>query len=251
MLTACFDIDKFGDHEISLFERPARPARNYASKKPTDMVHVARVLKWDRGLHCLFMDRDPRDVVVSQHGSRPGEYWCDYPIWARNQCLVAGLRGHPRVHVCRYEDLVRDPDRAQAAIAAAFPFLLQRHAFSEFEKVSQSSDAAQLALKGVRAISDKSVGAWRQDLPRVAAQLRDHPNMAQGVVEAGYAEDASWVAAVEGVVPSEATSVRVSDGRLHGPMHGKGPLARRVARIRRRLGTLAQEGRYVLGALLG
>lgn len=246
LLTSCFEIDKFGEHEISLFERPKAPERFYASKKPTDLIHVKRLLNWDSKLYCLLMDRDPRDVVVSQHGSRPGEYWCDFPIWERNRQIADQLSGHPRFHLCRYEDLVRDPDSEQGKIAAAFPFLIRKHAFTDFERVSQSSQAAQLALKGVRRISSNSVGSWQKDLPRVAAQLRDFPQMAQAVADAGYAEDISWARACDGVAPDNRESVRA----LHDPLRGKGRVSRYVARLRRRAATLALESRYALTSLL-
>ena len=247
LLTSCFRIEKFGDHEISLFERPERAASDYASKKPMDLVHVKRVIGWDKHLNCLFMDRDPRDIVVSQHGSRPGEYWCDFPAWERNQKLIADLQGHPRVHVCRYEDLVSDPDSAQAQIAAAFPFLQRTYNFSDFDKVSQSSQAAQLALKGVRKISAKSVGTWQQDLPRVAAQLRAYPRMAKAVVANGYADDIAWADVCADVAPNNVKSVRAS----HDLLRNKQGLSLHLALIRRRAASFSQEAGYVLRNLLG
>lgn len=247
LLTSCFDIAKFGDHEISLFERPRQPLGNYASKQPMDLVHVRRVINWDRNLHCIFMDRDPRDIVVSQHGSRPGEYWCDFPVWERNQQLIASLRDHPRVHICRYEDLVSDPGAAQARIAAAFPFLKRTHDFVDFEKVSQSSQTAQLALKGVRQISTDSVGSWRRNLPRIAAQLRAHPRMAEAVVAGGYADSADWADICKDIVPDDTESVRAR----HDALRDKQGMARLIARLHRRAGSLSQETGYVLRSLVG
>ncbi|AEI96553.1 hypothetical protein [Roseobacter litoralis] len=242
LLTSCFDIDKFGKHEISLFEYPKEASANYASKKPTDLIHVKRLLAWDKKMHCLYMDRDPRDIVVSQHGSRIGEYWCDFPQWRRNERLIAHLRDHPRIHICRYEDLVMNPDHEQDLILARFPFLAKVHSFSNFEKVSQSSEAAQKALKGVRKISAKSVGTWRSDLPRVAAQLRAHPDMAEAVVAAGYAKDTSWTTACDGVDPDEAQSIRAQYAALRNKRGG----ALVWGRVQRRLRSFAQEARYAL-----
>lgn len=243
LLTSCFDVGKVGSHEVSLFQAPSDIRGPYASKKPTDLVHATRVLRWDPSLHIIYMQRDPRDIVVSEHGSRPGEYWCDYDVWQRNQRLRSGIAGHQRFLECRYEDLVHAPDREQARIAAAFPFLQTRHLFSEFEKVSQTSESANLALKGVRAISGSSVGSWRNKLPRLAAQLQAHPEMTRGLVDSGYEPDALWVAALEGVIPDNQESVRA----MHNVLRNKGPVSKLVARIARRMGTFRDEGLYALG----
>lgn len=243
LLCACFDIEKFGDHEVSLFEAPPNPAGPYASKKPTDFIHVTRVMRWDPSLHVIYMQRDPRDVVVSEHGTQKGEYWCDFLIWKRNQDLLPRLAGHPRFYECRYEDLVTDPDAEQARIVGAFTFLRQIHRFSEFDKVSQSSEAAQFALKGVRKISPKSVGSWKANLPRIAAQLEEYPAMAAAVVEAGYADDEGWADACAGVEPDKRESVRGRNRALRGLSGRK--LA--LARYRRRLGTFWDELLYALG----
>ena len=53
LLTACFEIDKFGRHEVSLFRYPARPEGAFASKKPTDFVHVCRLMRWDPMLYVI------------------------------------------------------------------------------------------------------------------------------------------------------------------------------------------------------
>lgn len=242
LLTSCFEIGKFGDHEISLFSYPDQPRGPYASKKPTDFVHVCRLMRWDPRLYVIYMQRDPRDVIISRHNKHPDRYWCDFDVWQRNQALLPRLAGHPRFLECRYEDLVADPDRVQAELAQRFAFLRQVHPFSEFHKVGQSSQAAQLALNGIRKVSSDSVGKWRGNLPRVAAQMRRFPDMAQQVVAVGYESDPSWAAVLSGVEPDRSESVR---GELD-VLRGKGRAARVALRLRRRLGTLADEARYVI-----
>lgn len=243
LLTSCFEIEKFGDHEVSLFHAPRSPAGPFASKKPTDLVHAARVIRWDKALHVIYMQRDPRDVIVSEHGSRRGEYWCDFNVWQHNQRLLPKISGNPRFIECKYENLVRDPDAEQTRIAEAYPFLKTKFKFSEFEQVSQASDAANLALKGVRAISPASVGTWRRNLPRIAAQLSAYPELAQAVVDAGYASDIHWTDCVAGITPDHRESVRA----LHNVLRGKGPAALAAARILRRSKSFRDEAMYALG----
>lgn len=243
LISACFDIQKVGDHEVSLFHAPKDATGPIVSKKPTDLVHAARVLRWDKRLHVIYMQRDPRDIVVSEHGSRPGEYWCDFDVWRRNQRLRDKIGQHDRLFECRYETLVRDPDAEQARIAEAFPFLRLRHRFSKFEEVSRTSTRADLALKGVRAVSGDSIGKWQQNLPRVAAQLHVHPDMAEAVVSAGYERNTGWTKACHGIRPDQRESVR----SLHNSLRGKGPLATAGARLIRRGRTFRDEALYALG----
>lgn len=243
LLVSCFKIEKFGDHEISLFKRPVDPKGPYASKQPMDFIHVCRVLRWDPMLHVIYMQRDPRDVVVSQHGGQPGRYWCDFDLWQRNQDLLPRLANHPRFFECRYEDLVTGPDQVQDVLAKKFPFLEKQHAFSEFDQVSQSSASAQLALKGVRKISSDSVGKWRSDMPRIAAQSKDFPCMSDYLVATGYEADHTWLSLLQAVIPDNSESVRAE----HNIMRNKSRTAQLPMRISRRLSTLFDEIRYVAG----
>jgi hypothetical protein len=241
LVTACFDIEKWGNPEMGIFHGPAVPTRPYTSKMPMDLIHVSRLLRWDPMLHVVYMQRDPRDVVVSQHGMRPEEYWCDFPIWQRNEALMRRLRPHQRLLECRYEDLVADPDREQARLQAAFPFLKPLHAFSDFETVARTSELSRLALKGVRPISSGSVGTWKAHLPRIVYQLQQFPAMAQAVVDSGYADSPAWQEICAGVVPEATDSVR------RDPLRGRSRLVVIPARIRRRLSTMWNELLYVLG----
>ncbi|WP_299357062.1 hypothetical protein [uncultured Shimia sp.] len=243
LLTSCFDIEKLGTHEISLFSGPRHPVRAYASKKPTDLVHVRRLLPWDRSLHVIYMQRDPRDVIVSQHNSHPGEYWCDFPLWERNERLHQKLCGHPRFYVCKYENLVTETEIEQTRIEEVFPFLKRRYDFSQFEMVSRSSEEASLALGGVRTISDASIGTWHKNLPRVSAQLSAYPSLAKAVVRSGYSEDMNWISVCDGIAPDSTESVRAK----HDPLRGKKKLARLFHRIVRRMKTFTDEILYILG----
>jgi hypothetical protein len=243
LLTSCFDVGKFGDHEISLFSYPARPDGVFVSKKPNDFIHVSRVIRWDPMLHVIYMQRDPRDVVTSRHNRQPDRYWCDFDIWRHNDALLPQMRHNPRLFECRYEDLVADPDRVQAEIEARFGFLRRLHAFSDFDKVTTSSAAAQRAMNGVRQVTTSSIGRWRQNLPRLAEQVRRFPDLPQKVVAAGYEPDLSWTAILDGVTPDKAESVR----REHNPLRGSGPLRRRTQKALRRMRSMTAELRYILG----
>ena len=244
LITSCFDIARFGDHEESLFSRPLRPSGDYASKAPTELVHVSRVLNWDPQLFCLYMERDPRDILASRHGSRPGDYWCDFPVWERNRARLARIAPHPRLHICRYEDLVTAPDAAQARMAEAFPFLRQTRPFSAFGRAGTVTEAASQALGGLRPVNAESIGSWRDHLPRIAAQLHEHPALERAVIEAGYEHDPDWARILTGITPDGRASVRAQ----HDPLRTTRGPALIVARATRRLASLRREVRYVWNA---
>jgi hypothetical protein len=243
LITSCFEVEKFGEHEISLFSYPARPGRVFVSKKPTDFIHVCRVMRWDPMLHVIYMQRDPRDVVTSRHNKHPDRYWCDFGVWRYNEDLLPRLSGHPRLYECRYEDLVTDPDRIQSELQGRFGFLKPRHAFSEFDRVTNSSDAARRAMNGVRQISTASIGKWRQNLPRLAGQIQRFPDLPRRVVAAGYETDLAWTGLLADVEPDRADSAR----REHNALRGSGAVRRHAQRTLRRMGTLVDEIRYVCG----
>lgn len=242
LVVGCLDIKGIGTHEVGLFEVDQQPEEPYCTKSPMDLVHVVRLIEWIPHLYSIYMQRDPRDVVVSRHGSAPDQYWCDFDIWHRNQKRFTKIARHPRVMEVRYEELVRDPDRVQAAILKRFAFLNQRHPFSQFHEISQPSDQARAALRGLRKISSSSVSAWRRHLPRLAQQVEAHPNITSALIAAGYEADESWLEALNGVTPDPRPSV----SRLHDPTAGMRLLAYVLHRVRRRVATLHDEARYVI-----
>lgn len=241
LITSCFYIKKFGNHEVSLFEKPKKPTATYISKQPMDFVHVSRVIRWKPLLYCIYMERDPRDIVVSQHGTSPGYYWCDFNIWRKNRNLLETFGQHPRLFVCKYEELVANPNQIQDQLENHFHFLRRRYFFSEFAKVANVSQDASNALKGIRPISTKSVGLWRENLPRLAAQLSEHPDMPRRLIEAGYETDFDWTRMCNGVTPDTRQSVRSAHDRLRGLSWERWVLARALRRAR----TVVAELRYL------
>lgn len=75
----------------------------------------------------IFMIRDPRDVLVSEHGAKPGEPWIKDPKrWIDNALILKKIKEHERVLLIKYEDLVTEPDAIQEKIAVQFGFEINR-----------------------------------------------------------------------------------------------------------------------------
>jgi hypothetical protein len=160
------------------------------------------------------MLRDPREVVVSIHGSAPDQYWSDLPAWRRSVAAARPWFDHPRVHVVRYDELVRDPDGVQQRLAAAMPFLKMLRPFSRFhEAAALEHEQWRVAMRSIRPPSPDALGSWRQHLPRLKAQLEAHGDIAEELVALGFERDREWLSLLDGVTP-EKTSDRESPETL-------------------------------------
>ncbi|WP_133300596.1 sulfotransferase [Seongchinamella sediminis] len=201
LVSTCFASGGYCEHELSIFEPVADVADVYFSKQPNDIRQLRHIFHRDEQLYVIYMGRDPRAVITSKHRENPGQYFCNYRVW--HECDQAAQRyeTHPRFLRLRYEDLVSDADAVQRQIVQRFGFLRQLHPFSEFHLHSQPSAASQRAMNGLREVNRESLDKWRQHLPRVAQQLRDHPGLAADLQRLGYEPDRQWTAVLEGVEP--------------------------------------------------
>ena len=240
LLTAGFRVDSFGEHESSLFDPPPGDSTAYVSKRPRDVLVARQVLKLDPNLWILHIVRDPRDVVVSRHDARPEHYWTNLGIWKRYHAAARRAASSPRFLMLRYEDLVRDPDGAQDEISRFLPFLERTHPFSTFHHHVRISPAANDALRGLRPIDTRSIGAWRSDLPRLAAQLALHGPIQRALVELHYERDDRWQALLRGVAPRNGVS------RMPEFL----PVGQRIAQWRRRRKQLRRHARLRAAAPL-
>lgn len=181
------------NHEISVFEPVPAGQSLYLTKKPPDTLHIHRVFAADEDLHVIAMLRDPRSVITSTHKIKPGVYFSGYKRWREYVDAIEPLRAHPRFLVIRYEDLVTNPDEIQAQVSGRFPFLEQQRDFSAFpEGANVPEGLAAMSLNGVRAFDASRIHGWKEHLARVNGQLRDHPNMVQDLIDAGYETDDEW-----------------------------------------------------------
>lgn len=240
----CFEIEAFGRHEISVFVKPRPEPPLYCSKRPQDILIVPPLLRYDENLWIVFMLRDPRDVIVSQHRLRPGTYWCHLGLWKRRYEIARELWSHPRFSVVRYEDLAERPDEVQRELQERMPFLRMRQRFSEWGR-DRVSEASERALGGVRPVSKESIGSWRSRKGRVRAQLERHGPIERELIALGYEADAAWLKDLEGVEPDRAPSVYAEPGAQVDVVERLGGIARS---LRFHSWRLIETARYRLGA---
>jgi hypothetical protein len=204
-MIACFGIDAYDTHEAGV-SHLRRNAGIYLSKRPGDLPAVQWRLRLDRHFHVICMMRDPRDTVVSRHGSHPDRYWVPLRSWKRQLVVARHLMGHERFILVRYEDLVADPDGTQAGIARRLPFLRAVDTFSHFHLRADPSGPARTALGGLRAVDRQRIGNWRRHLPRLAGQLARHGAITDELIALGYEKDAGWLSLLDGIEPDMTPS---------------------------------------------
>lgn len=199
LMSTCFHCDGRCQHEMSIFHRPPRGEGLFISKQPNDIRQLQHIFGRDDNLHVIYLVRDPRAVITSQHTARPGEYFCNYRIWRACERAAAALSGHPRFIFLKYEDLVAVPDKTQERIEQQFPFLQRIHAFSQYQEFAAPAVAAEAAMSGLRAVGTGSLHKWRQHLPRVAEQYQRYPEMADELIRLGYETNGDWLTVLRDV----------------------------------------------------
>lgn len=192
MMVACFDIDHYCEHERSLFKEPVDTRGVICTKQPREVMFARMAMQVNPDLYIIYMVRDPRDVIVSRHAKQPDQYYASLSFYLRADCYAQQLINHPRFIAVRYEDLVRNPDQVQAEIAKKLTFLKFRHPFSEFHLHANVSSNSVQALNGVRPPDEKSIGKWRQHLPRVAAQTAKFPSVLDILKRYNYEPSDAW-----------------------------------------------------------
>ena len=207
LMIACFEIDAHTQHETRIFCLPPSDANIYLTKAPQDILVIGPLLRIMTNLHVIYMLRDPRDTIVSEHGRSPNRFYSGLRFWKSYSPHGKRLASHPRFTTIRYEDLVTDPDMVQNQLIARMPFLKTKLPFSRFHEVASPSEKSLRAMRGIRPVSPESVGAWRRHLPRIAGQLCEHGSISADLVEYGYERDDSWERSLDGVAPDRQPSL--------------------------------------------
>ena len=198
-MVTCFNIDKQYGHEIRFQKAWARSGEILLTKRPKDSLYMPAVLETDPDFFVIYVLRDPRDVIVSRHGKNKDRYYANFRLWSELHAVARTLYGHEQFIEVKYEDFVTRPDDVQKAIAARFPWLTQRHRFSEYHEHAVVSEQSKRAMHGVRPIAPTSVGLWKENLPRIRGQQELHGPMTPALIECGYETSAEWEAQLSGV----------------------------------------------------
>lgn len=201
MMSNCFDIEVKTKEERRISLAPPRRGKTILTKTPKDIILIKDMLYFIPTLYVIYMLRDPRDVVVSMHPLDKDRYWTTLKEWMLFTKMGEDLKDHPRFITVRYEDLVMHPDDVQEMILQRLPFLKKTVAFSSFDQAAKPSSSYVTALRGLRPVSTKSIGNWKNHKARLAGQMQKFGSISSELIAYGYEKDTSWEHELKGVIP--------------------------------------------------
>lgn len=204
MMSACFEIDLYSEHEDSIYTQPTSEGNIFLTKRPRDILVVGPMLRVMPNLYAIYMLRDPRDIITSKYEKDPERYWTSLQYWKTYTPYGRELQKHPRFITVRYEELVTQPDEVQAYLMHQMWFLKKRARFSCYRELAQPLKDDLDGL--VSPVTCANVGNWRKHLPRVAGQLQKHGSIAQELIEYDYELDDAWLKELKGVTPDTRES---------------------------------------------
>lgn len=128
-----------------------------------------RIERIPHRIHIAYIVRHPFDVLTSHNSTTGRKYHVRPHVYLGNMLALQYLidTKRPNTSIFRYEDLVRDPDAAQARLAA----VLGRPAACSASLIEHSFRAAPeaaAAMHGVRLIDTHSIGKHRNDPGKIA-----------------------------------------------------------------------------------
>lgn len=161
----------------------------WCEKTPRNVLYFPRLIQHFAGrVRLLHIVRDGRDVVLSRHPVREETYWISVERWVNDVRAGIAMMGNPLVHTVRYEDLIRDNDRAVRGICEflELPFVEQIADWHKYATVRENP-----AWDGeVKPLFASSIGKWRSPEHAVrVAELMSHPEAERALRELGYLDE--------------------------------------------------------------
>lgn len=230
MILTCFDIDGPVEAEQRLRRPVPRDRRLICTKCPGEVEAAVAILKLDPRLDVVYLARDPREVITSEHAAYPGRYFTNLRVWRRAARAAARARNHPRFHVVDYRRLVTEPDVVQAELMTVMPWLRPVRRFSDYHLAVDRPNAEWgPAMRQIRPVCPSSLGAWRRHLSRLQGQLHRHGDLGDELIALGYEPDRAWMRLLDGVEPDLTPSVNTETPSLRRRLKERLPRLRDMA----------------------
>ena len=215
MVLTCFDIDGPVEAEQRLRRPVPRDRRLVCTKCPGEVEAAVAILRLDPRLDVVYLARDPREVITSEHAAYPGRYFTNLRVWRRAARAAARAQDHPRFHIVDYRRLVTQPDVVQAELMTAMPWLRPTRRFSDYHLAVERPNAEWApAMRQIRPVCPSSLGAWHRHLPRLQGQIRRHGDLCRDLIALGYEPDRTWMRLLDGVEPDLTLSVNAETQSL-------------------------------------
>ena len=230
MILTCFDIDGPVEAEQRLRKPVPRDRRLICTKCPGEVEAAVAILKLDPRLDVIYLARDPREVITSEHAAYPGRYFTNLRVWRRAARAAARARAQPRFHIVDYRRLVTEPDVVQVELMTAMPWLRPLRPFSQYHLAVDRPNAEWTpAMRSIRPVCPSSLGGLRRHLPRLQGQLTLHGDLADELIALGYERDRAWMRLLDGVEPDLTPSVNTETPSLRRRLKERLPRLRDMA----------------------
>ena len=192
LMSTCFEIDGLIEHEAHVSDNPRKKCNIFLTKHPSGFFAINTAMKFNKRLYGICIIRDPRDAIISYHGSLKQKYWASLRYWIEFLKAYKTLRDNTNILFISYEDLVKSPDKTQNLLIKSFSFLNKKVNFSDFHNFTKPSSKSKLALKGVRKVAPKE-SEWMNHLPRIKQQILIHGDISKSLIAFGYEKNDEWM----------------------------------------------------------
>lgn len=164
-----------------LIRRIPSQVHRWSEKTPGNVRHIDKIMDyWNGKAKFIHIIRDGRDVVLSRHPDN-NEYLVDPRWWVSD--VKAGLEhaSHPNVLTIYYEDLVKQYESTLRSVCSFIeePFTGSLKDWHRHASL-RSSNAWH---NGIRELSDRSIGKWRQEQHRERVEAFMHHDQARKLLE--------------------------------------------------------------------
>lgn len=169
-----------------LTSRIPASANRWCEKSPSNIRRIEQIDSYFQGtFRLIHIVRDGRDVILSKHPRKPGEYWVSPRRWVDDVSCGRAYASHPCVYTIRYEDLV-DTFRSTISGVCRFLDIAFTPEIEHWHSHTQVRRNNALYSK-VRRLTSDSIGTWRlpQNRPR-ARELTRIPEARELLRHYGY-----------------------------------------------------------------
>lgn len=197
MMRSSIEGYTFYDREISILNVPKG---NRCTKQPANVYSLDLIVKTTPGVKIILCIRDPRSVLTSKmrwnsqwykqswnETRRNGEPHKKGLIHVHRACKEA-LKYDP--FICKYEDLVTDPEGVQSRMKDKFNLSLCGN-FRDFHE-HYVPRRLRAQMHGIRPVERTRIDEWKNHPERIKEQFRQCPELFDAVEFWGYEKDKTW-----------------------------------------------------------
>lgn len=144
-----------------LFNRVPASARRWCEKTPINIRRIPQIDRYFKGnFRLIQIIRDGRDVIMSRHPLKTGEYWVSPERWVSDVSIGTEFSDHPNVYTIRYEDLINQYDKTIEGICNFLNIPLSERILNWHKNTLVRKTPA--LYSDIDKLSNRSIGKWKR-----------------------------------------------------------------------------------------